>query len=261
MHDAHLALSQLAAVFSGLIELRDPSLGRHAKRVALLAERLARQLDLDETEIVKIITAAHLHDIGLVGLPEEIVRKKEKEMTGPEYELVKQHPQVGHSLLETVSGCEEIAQMVLQHHENLDGSGYPNGTTKYSISLGSRILRVADCYDLLEHQEKTPPDEILNHLSAHCGTLYDAKVVSVVFDVVEVEQAEDSEERAFRLEDLEEGMVLARDIKTGRGTFLLSEGCMLTDIQIRRIKNFNRVDPIDDKIMVSTASCRTEHAP
>ena len=154
----------------------------HEQRVGKLACAIATEMNLDANQIYAIRIAAIVHDIGKAYIPVEILAKSGK-LTENELNVVKQHPQASHSVLETMRLPWSIATIVLQHHERMDGSGYPNGIQGKDIMLEARILGVADVAGAMSSHRPYRPaisiDTMLEELKKHKGTLYDSKVVSV----------------------------------------------------------------------------------
>jgi PAS domain S-box-containing protein len=130
------------------VEMRDPYTGGHERRVAQLAEAIAAEMGLDSNRIHGLHLAGIVHDLGKIGVPAEILSKPGR-LSELELELVKTHPQNGYDILKNVDFPWPIAQMVLQHHERLDGSGYPQGLKGDQILLESRILTVADVVEAM----------------------------------------------------------------------------------------------------------------
>lgn len=119
----------------------------HGFMVAALAFIMASQLEL-HVNVRNIVVAGLLHDVGKIKLKHKILNKKE-ELGVLEYEYIKYHPEIGAAMLQNFHFSEDIVQMVRQHHENMDGTGYPKGISSDEIEMGSRILKIADVYDAL----------------------------------------------------------------------------------------------------------------
>jgi PAS domain S-box-containing protein/putative nucleotidyltransferase with HDIG domain len=165
-----------------IAETRDPYTAGHQRRVAKLASTIAREMGLPEEQIAKIRMAGLLHDIGKVAVPAELLSKPGK-LNETEFDLIKMHPQLGKEILKTMELPWVICPIVLQHHERLDGSGYPRGLTGDEISLEARILAVADVVEAMaSHRPYRPSlglDAALEEISKNKGKLYDVEVVEV----------------------------------------------------------------------------------
>jgi putative nucleotidyltransferase with HDIG domain len=148
--------------------------------VALIASAIARELGLSQDEQRKLYIAGMLHDIGKLYVPAEILTKPSR-LTPLEFEIVKVHPEKGYETLITLESLKEIAEIVRQHHERLDGSGYPKGLKNDQIIKEARILAVADVAEaMLARRPYRPPipiEEVLKYLDENKGKLFDPEVV------------------------------------------------------------------------------------
>ena len=156
-------------------EARDPYTTGHQLRVAALAQEIAKEMYLPEEWIRGIQVAALIHDIGKIYVPAEILSRPSK-LTTSEFALVKTHPSVGYDILKTIEFPWPIADVVLQHHERLDGSGYPRGLKTGNIMLESQILAVADVVEAMSSHRPYRPahslDITLDEISKNKGKLY-----------------------------------------------------------------------------------------
>ena len=163
-----------------IVETRDPYTAGHQKRVAHLAVAIAIEMGLPETRIDGLRLAGIIHDVGKISVPSEILIKPGL-LSKLEFDLIKLHPRVGYDILKTVEFPWPIAQIVLQHHERIDGSGYPQGLSGEDILMEARILGVADVVEAMASQRPYRPalgiDKPLAEISENSGVLYDAEVV------------------------------------------------------------------------------------
>ncbi|UCD19630.1 MAG: PAS domain S-box protein [candidate division WOR-3 bacterium] len=161
-------------------EARDPYTTGHQLRVAALAQEIAKEMYLPEEWIRGIQVAALIHDIGKIYVPAEILSRP-SQLTTSEFALVKTHPSVGYDILKTIEFPWPIADVVLQHHERLDGSGYPRGLKTGGIMLESQILAVADVVEAMSSHRPYRPahtlDYTLEEISTNKGRLYEPDVV------------------------------------------------------------------------------------
>ena len=139
-------MQQTIEALAGTVELRDPYTAGHQRRVSRLACAIARELRMPETQIDGLRLASAVHDIGKVLVPAEILSKPGK-LTDIEYQMVQQHAEAGYNLLKGVEFPWPVAQTVLQHHERLNGSGYPRGLGGEAILAEAKVLAVADVVD------------------------------------------------------------------------------------------------------------------
>ena len=141
-------LHELVEAVISVLDARDPYTYEHSERVALLSELIARKMNLDESEIELIHVAAHLHDIGKVGVPDFILNK-EGPLTKNEYNIMKSHSRLGYNIVKKIKLLEKTGPYILHHHERWDGNGYPNRLKGENIPPGSRIIAVADTFDTI----------------------------------------------------------------------------------------------------------------
>ena len=163
-----------------VVEMRDPYTAGHQRRVADLARSIATEMGLPSDTIEGVRMAAVIHDIGKVSVPAEILSKPGK-LTQNEFELVKDHPLTGYDILKHVEFPWPIAEIIYQHHERLDGSGYPRGLKGDDVLLEARIIALADVVEAMASHRPFRPargiDAALDEIEEHRGTLYDPEVV------------------------------------------------------------------------------------
>lgn len=135
-------------ILVSLIELHDGYTGGHSHSVKEMSVKLARELGLDEDEIINIEIAAVLHDIGKIGIKDSLLNKQGK-LTEEEFEVIKRHPGDGANAIKLINRLDRPGTIIRHHHERYDGKGYPDGIKEAQIPLGSRILAVADAYDAM----------------------------------------------------------------------------------------------------------------
>jgi PAS domain S-box-containing protein/putative nucleotidyltransferase with HDIG domain len=174
------ALGGIIKVMASTIEYRDPCTSGHQQRVSDLARRIAQEMDLPVDQVDGLRMAGAIHDIGKVAVPAEILSKPSE--LGPiEMLLVKTHAQTGFEIIREIEFPWPIARMVLEHHERMDGSGYPSGLKGDEILLESRILAVADVVEAMcSHRPYRPTlgfEAAMDEIRANRGILYDAAVV------------------------------------------------------------------------------------
>ncbi len=165
-----------------IVETKDPYTSGHQQRVSKLATTIARKMKLPEDKIEGIRVSSLVHDVGKISVPAEILNKPIK-LTEIEFNLIKDHSQVGYDVLKSIEFPWPIAQIVLQHHERLDGSGYPRGLKGEDIIIEARIMGVADVVEAMSSHRPYRPalgiDAALEEISKNRGTFYDPEVVDV----------------------------------------------------------------------------------
>jgi response regulator RpfG family c-di-GMP phosphodiesterase len=153
-----LRVSMLESItaLAAIVEMRDPYTAGHQRRVALLGVAIARELQLADEQIEGVQLASVVHDVGKIRVPAEILSKPGK-LSALEFALIKEHSQNGFEILKTIAFPWPIAQIVLQHHERLDGSGYPHGLAGDAILIEARILALADVVEsMVSHRPYRP---------------------------------------------------------------------------------------------------------
>jgi PAS domain S-box-containing protein/putative nucleotidyltransferase with HDIG domain len=171
---------------SNVIEARDPFTAGHQKRVAHLVSAIATDMGLTPTEIEGLNLACLVHDIGKISIPAEILTKPSA-LTPLEVAMLRSHAQIGFDILKPLIFPWPVAQFVLQHHERLDGSGYPNGLKGDDICLGARIIGVADTVEAMSSNRPYRPalglDAALNEITNNRGILFDPRVVDICLNL------------------------------------------------------------------------------
>jgi len=163
-----------------MVELRNPFIAGHQHRVAQLASAIATEMGLPENQIKATHLAATIHDVGLINIPFEVLSKPYR-LSGQELDYYKIHPKVGYNILKNIEFPWPIAQVVLQHHEKLNGSGYPQGLSGNGILLEARIVGVADVVEAMASQRPYRAafsmDKVLEEISKNRGILYEPTAV------------------------------------------------------------------------------------
>jgi len=185
--ELQVTLNDLQNVMDGIIramaktvEMRDPYTAGHQRRVSRLAGAIAQEVDLPENQIHGIKMAGHIHDLGKLSVPAEILSKPDR-LTDVEFSLIKAHPQEGYDILKGIDFPWPIAQIVYQHHERMDGSGYPQGLSGEGILLEARIMAVADVVEAMSSHRPYRPalgiETALEEISKNSGVHYDPDAV------------------------------------------------------------------------------------
>jgi len=180
---------------SNIVEVKDPYTAGHQQRVTQLTVAIAKELNLSPDKIEGIRIASLIHDIGKISVPTEILSKTTT-ISDIEFSLIKGHSQAGSDILKAIDFSYPVAQIVLQHHERLDGSGYPQGLKSDEILLEARILGVADVVEAMSSHRPYRPalgiDAALEEISQNRGILYDSEVVDACLKLFK--------EKGFRFE-------------------------------------------------------------
>ena len=167
---------------SQMLETRDPYTAGHQRRVADIARNIAIEMNLTEKQVEGIFMAGMVHDVGKISIPTEILSKPGR-LSSIEFDLIKTHPQIGYDILKSIEFPWPLAEMVYQHHERFNGSGYPRGLSGDGILLGARIICVADVVEAMAssrpYRDALGIDKALSEISDKKGKLFDKDVVEI----------------------------------------------------------------------------------
>ncbi len=181
------SLFDLTETVSRTIEFRDPYTAGHQKRAAILARQVGEIMKLGEEKINELYIGGLLHDIGKVRIPIDILSKPTK-LTNLEFEFIKEHPLTGFEIIRDAKLPWNIGEIVLHHHEKLDGSGYPDGISGSRLSKEVRIICVCDVVEAMSTFRPYRPartrEEVLKELAAGRGVKYDADVVDIIKELM-----------------------------------------------------------------------------
>jgi putative nucleotidyltransferase with HDIG domain len=177
-------LNGTVEVLSSLCQKVDPYTAGHQRRVARLACDIAKKMGLSDEEVYGIRVIGIVHDIGKMALPDQILSKR-GELNAEEFSLVQTHPQIAYDILKNLEFPWPVAQTVLQHHERVDGSGYPNQLAGEDIILEARILCVADVVEsMISHRpyrQAPGVEKALAEIELNSGVLYDPAVADACY--------------------------------------------------------------------------------
>lgn len=189
------AMNATVAAMTSAVEMRDPYTAGHQQRVTTVACAIAEELGMNGESLQALTLAGQVHDLGKIGVPTEILTKPGR-ITDTEYRLIQEHPQASFDLLKGIDFPWPVAVMAHQHHERLDGSGYPQGLTGDQMIPEARILAVADVFEAMSshrpYRAALGMDAALDELERGKGTLYDTAAVDALARLVR--------EKGFRLE-------------------------------------------------------------
>ncbi|MGB5158345.1 HD-GYP domain-containing protein [Desulfobacterium sp. N47] len=179
-------LDGLIKVVAGIVESKDPYTAGHQRKVAELACAIACEMDFATDQVKGILMAGTVHDLGKVAVPSEILSKPGR-LSNIEFAIIKEHPQVGYDILKGIDFPWPVAMMVLQHHERMDGSGYPCGLKGNEILPEARILMVADVMEAMASHRPYRPligiDIALEEIAKNKGILYEPDVVDACINL------------------------------------------------------------------------------
>jgi len=270
-------------LLSSLVETLNPRLGSYLNFVAQLAKRMGQGFGMDKQEQDQIEIAGLLHDIGLMGLPQTLLEKDKEDMAEAELKLFKQHPIIGQICLQPVERMDPVGAIVFSHHENFDGSGFPDGLKGEQIPLGARIIHVAADYtgfirkwpkEIIEIRQRavkylghsaknivTDDPQILTQeiikqvLFRKANHQYDPDVVNKLVQILEEDQDTNkkSVEKSISISlwFLKPGMKLTQELRVRDGRLLLARGSVLNAETISGIQKLAKTILIDERLEIS----------
>lgn len=172
---------------SRALEARDPYTNGHGERVSRLVIDLAKELGVGEREFQSLRLAAQLHDIGKIGIPDSILLNKGR-LSEEEHRTMKTHVEIGYQILSPIPSLREVSRYVYEHHERMDGKGYPRGLAGDEIHFNSRLLIVAEVCDALAtvriYKDAWPVEDIIKYFQETAGTSYDKEVVTALVSIL-----------------------------------------------------------------------------
>lgn len=184
-------LHQLVDALAAALDAKSSYTCGHSERVADLALLIAQNLGLTDEKKQLIHIGAHLHDIGKIGIPDEVLNKPGR-LTDEQFAIIKQHPVIGFNIVNKVKTFEVISDIVRYHHERYDGKGYPDGLKGFDIPFGARIVAVADSFDAMTAPRIYRPcftqEEALDEIKRCRGSQFDPEVVDCFIEAMQKEK-------------------------------------------------------------------------
>jgi len=179
----HLSmLKNMVVTIISLLEIHDEYTKNHSENVANISKMIATNMNLNQNEVNNIYYAGLVHDIGKIIIPQNLLNKK-SDLTKEEYELVMKHSEYGYSILSKSEELQDIAILTLQHHERIDGTGYPNGLFGDEIKIGAKIIAVADSFDAMTsdrpYRKALNVSEAIKELQFNKGIQFDSEIVDI----------------------------------------------------------------------------------
>jgi response regulator RpfG family c-di-GMP phosphodiesterase len=225
-----------------------PTLGNQARRVFQLCKAVSQVLQLNPEDARALESSALLYDIGLVGVPRQIIRHWQDDpdsLSAAERSLIEQHPILGQELAAFGSKMAKVGEIIRAHHECYDGTGYPDQISIENIPWLARLLAVAVAYASCRLTDA----DAIEKIKTGSGSAFDPEAVQIFLRAHAVAVIP-RRERQISLADLRPGMVLAKGIHTYNGLLLVSEGQQLNATFIEKVLNHNRIQPITEALVV-----------
>jgi HD-GYP domain-containing protein (c-di-GMP phosphodiesterase class II) len=177
---------------AGAVEMRDAYTGEHSQAVVNLARRVGEKLGLTDRELSRLEIGARLHDVGKIGVPDAVLRK-EGPLDGPEWEIMRRHPEWGAELVDRMPGLHHVSRIVRHAHERWDGDGYPDRLHRTDIPVESRIIFACDAYHAMTsdrpYRDALRPSIAVSELRDGAGGQFDPEVVNVLLSELRTERS------------------------------------------------------------------------
>ena len=214
--------------------------------LAELDRKIAIKLNFPATEAQDVMLAGLLHDVGKIGLPDELLSKPVSHMSGDELGLLRKHPVTGQAALMGLENLRKAGSFIRGHHERWDGQGYPDRLSGLAIPYGARVLAVANDFDALQIGTLSPRklklDEAVAFIQQNRGKRYCPQVVDALVEVLGATETAVSTGNELSPSSLKPGMVLARDLVTRDGVMLLAADFVLDESLIRQLRELEATE-------------------
>ncbi len=255
--------------FGSIIEIANPAMAGHGRRVSEMSVAICREIGLDASEVEQVEMAALLHDLGVIGLQGQAYKHfgENPPDVRKRYEL---HSASGQAMVQFIDNLDQVGLLIRSHHENYDGSGFPDGLSEGEIPLGSQIISASDMYDRIVHlqtrrdrlKRQIMPsvdrkDELQalkkdaeTELKQQSFVKFDPAVVKAFLVVVQQKGKAVRTEREVKLVDVKAGMILSRALYCRSGRFLLPENAELIDRFVGKLKHLHYNDPVREPVYV-----------
>jgi len=253
----HRNYLSILAAFSGLHELHDREAKNHCGNVAVVSAAVARAAGLPENEIEEIRVAALLHDIGTIGISDSLLHGDVQRMTETELREFRSHSVRGQAAVDSIEDLRPAGVLIRHHHENFDGSGFPDRLAGSAIPVGARIIALADTIDRLvtENRADNSIERALHAVRLSLGVRFDPDLFPLLERPVREKYgaqvgAGGMVEIEMSPRELRRGMIVAHEVRSGTGLLLLGSGEYLDEGKIQALKRFYAIDPPSGGIAV-----------
>ncbi len=245
------------AAFSGLMELRDKRAQSHSNNVAEISVKAAKAMELSDKDIEDIKVAALLHDIGKIGIHDSLLQKDPAEMSQKELAEYNLHPVRGQTAIDSIEDLRDAGILIRHHHEWFNGNGFPDRLQGSKMPVGSMIIAIADFIDktISSHWDDDVVNFALDKVKEENDRRFDPRFYPFIESSVrEVYSGSISKQDLVEAElpdqDLQIGMILSRDARSGTGLMLLRKGAKLDSKKIQALKRYYRLDPSSTGVFV-----------
>jgi response regulator RpfG family c-di-GMP phosphodiesterase len=235
---------QLTSILLGILEIRIPGARDRAETAKTIAEFLTDRLGIESGKRQNIIFGAIIHELGKIGLPDEIVGKHYNTVSAEMLTVFQNYTTIGAVIISTMTGYRESAEAVHHQLENYDGSGFPDGLMGNDIKVGARILRAIVFQEDLQARGFSAED-IIDRIRLAMHTILDMKIANLLIEFLqERNEKPDSNRLKISLDELKEGMMIAEDVYAASGIKLVPKGVRVREKMLAIIMERNKVDPI-----------------
>ena len=245
------------AAFSALVELRDRQTENHSRNVAQTSVMIAEKMALSAEEIEVIKVASLLHDIGKIGISDTLLRGDPAGMSLDELAVYRQHAIRGQAAIDSIEDLRPAGIVIRHHHENFDGSGFPDRLAKGNIPVGARIIALADYFDRIFARKRVDNaiEVTLREVESELGRKFDPALFPLMEQAIIERYARllsktGMVEMELHPKELREGMVVAREVRSGTGPLLLGVGERLDVKQVNVLRRYYEIDPPKKGLLV-----------
>lgn len=250
---------QTIRMFVQMMESFDDQLGGHCRRVGQLALELARlHPGVKQADYSIVEAAGLLHDIGMVGLPNDLLGKRRNEMVGEEQQQYQSHSIRGEIILNEIEMLQPVAGLIRMHHEQFNGRGFPDGLEGSQIPLHAQIVTAASIYDNLINRGKISLEDIPDNLHRIRGYHLDPEIVDMLieYNLSCIQKEANKDSMVVELENLKQGMIIAQDIRMKSGAMIMPAGTKLNSYGIGRLQTYLEMAIIPKEIYIFKSRIR-----
>jgi putative two-component system response regulator len=235
---------ELIAILLKILEVQIPGASDRAHLAREISQYIVANMNIHEEEAKKIVFGAILHEIGKIGLPDTIIKKKYKDLSSQEREVFHQHPLIGSIIVSTISGFKDAAYDIYHQYENYNGSGMPEGLMKDEITIGAKILRSINFKEDL-FDAGFSNEQAIEQIRLFMNKTLDPEVATHLADyLIKNDNVLSNNKEKIPVEDLKTGMIVAEDIYSSNGAKILPKNVKIEDWMLNIITQRDIVDPI-----------------
>lgn len=245
--------NELMSGILNIIGLRGKNIHSHSEKVAFISTEMAKKIPLSAAEIRIVTTAGHLHDIGKIGISDIVLFKEPEELSADEMNQYMKHPISGQLAVSMIEELKSAGLLIRHHHENYDGSGFPDKLRGEKIPMGSRLISLADKFERLTRGRDA--EDSLKKIQSMLGKEFDPKLFNLL-ETVAYEQksalfsSDDIIEAELSPNDLAPGLILSRDVIGGFGLIIIKKDTVLTEKNIELLQRSFSMDASNSGIFV-----------